>query len=172
MQYLILNSFLFRPIGYNLCTVFVGVSILFYKVDILSNNFDLSLPTVTPSCIWVVSSVGCINLNLKEVAGIVVGWNNGPVSMQCCSRWFFTLGALWCFSSSNLQLVLWHIVWINTVIQETCIHMNKSEWKSVMMGHIRNWSHHNAGKYTVACVASVSCSFVISICSKCSFICI
>jgi len=40
MQYLILNSFVFRPNGYLLYTVFVGISILFYRVNILSNNLS------------------------------------------------------------------------------------------------------------------------------------
>ena len=40
MQYLILNNFVFRPNGYPLYTLFVGVSILFYRVNILSNNLS------------------------------------------------------------------------------------------------------------------------------------
>jgi hypothetical protein len=42
MKFWILNCFVFRPNGHPLYAVFVGLTILFYRVDILSNNFELS----------------------------------------------------------------------------------------------------------------------------------
>jgi low affinity Fe/Cu permease len=51
MELLIINSFSFRPNGFAVCTVFVGVSTL-SQGPFLPFNYDLSLTTATATCMW------------------------------------------------------------------------------------------------------------------------